>query len=185
MVRKKDNPNESLVRVRVTFHSCTAKRALSRFPIRFSYFYTLARPLETVRLLPFCFHLITDVKGLRRFPAHFFHPPATAPPLFLYLFQLSARREFVIAFNFLPPSPCASLHDGKFRGTALTAREPRDKMADNLYSIYVASLSNRNNILRIILNLVIQQSAFLLESRILSKCFRDQENGRNYLGLGS
>lgn len=26
------------------------------------------RPLETVRLLPFCFHLITDVKGLQRLP---------------------------------------------------------------------------------------------------------------------
>lgn len=36
MGRKKEDSNESLVRVRrVTFHSCTSKRALSRFPIRF------------------------------------------------------------------------------------------------------------------------------------------------------
>lgn len=144
MARKEDDPKESLVGVWVTFHSCATKRALSRFPIRFSYFYALPRPLETVRLLPFCFHLITDVKGLRLFPAHFFQSlppptrsPTTFPPLFLYLFQLSARREFVIAFNFLLPDPFAFLLDGSLK-ELVTMKEILNATEKTLRSGYTA-----------------------------------------------
>lgn len=58
-------------------------------------FILLPRLFRSVWLFSFCFHLITDVKGL--------YPTTTQTLrslLFLYLFQLSTRREFVIALNF-------------------------------------------------------------------------------------
>lgn len=43
-------------------------------------------------------------RGYSASPAPRLFPFLNLPPLFLYLFQLSAPREFVIAFNFSSPA---------------------------------------------------------------------------------
>lgn len=106
-------------------------------PYQILSFRCLDSTLESVRLLSFCFHLITDVKGLYPFlllqppsstlrPATHFFPlylflSLSFSLLFLYLFQLSARREFVIAFNF----PTLALFPRPLRCSSTTSRAPQ------------------------------------------------------------
>lgn len=77
---------------------------MSRLPIRFPPFSVFAPSPRDRTITSFLFSFNYRCQGVTAPPP----PPRlfpflNLPPLFLYLFQLSAPREFVIAFNFSSP----------------------------------------------------------------------------------